>query len=112
MNKNLFMKHLPIKDFIKETQELIQIVNLKHNYNELMQKYGFDYEIWEESAGFMIGGCLEINEYRYILKASLNHSVKQSLVGVYVLTDAKNRKQATVEFIKELGLSSDDFNKI
>jgi hypothetical protein len=108
MIKEFQIKNLPINDLFKDNQEPIYILNLNYNYKQLIKKYGFDYEIWEESEGFMIGGAIEINEYTYLLKAALNHSTKKSLVDVYVLTDTNNIKHATEKLLKSLGLNNNE----
>ena len=110
MIKNYHIKHLPINNLFKGKQEHIYIFNLNYNYNQLIKKYGFDYEIWEETEGFMIGGAIEIDENKYLLKAPLNHSPQNSLVRVYVLTDTQKIKHATEKFIKALGLTNDEIN--
>jgi hypothetical protein len=112
MIKNYHIKHLPINNLFKGKQEHIYILNLNYNYNQLIKKYGFDYEIWEETEGFMIGGAIEIDENKYLLKAALNHSKQHSLVGVYVLADSTNLQNAIEKFIKALDLNLDNFNKI
>ena len=106
------MKYIPINDLFKDEQQIIYIINLNYNYKQLIKKYGFDYEIWEENTGFMIGGAIEIDEEKYLLKAALNHTQHHSLVGVYVLVDSTNLQNTIEKFIKALGLNNEDFNNI
>jgi hypothetical protein len=72
---------------------------------QLIKKLCIDYEIWEENEGFMIGSAIEINEYKYLLKAALNHSSQNSLVDVYILSKADNLEEGIKKLIKTLDLS-------
>ena len=110
MNNINQIKIISIDELFKDKQAHKDIITLNNNYNQLIKKYGFDYEIWEEISGFMIGGAIEIDQHKYLLKAPLNHSPQNSLVKVYVLTDTHKIKHATEKFIKALGLTNDEMN--
>ena len=112
MMKDYPIKTLPINDLFKDNQKPVYLFNLDLNYKELMQNHGLDYDIWEESEGFMIGKAIEIKKYKYLLKAVLNHSIKNSLVAVYVLTETQYLKHATEQFIETFCFSINDIKKI
>jgi len=65
-------KQIPIDSFFKYNQEPLYIVNLTLSYDELLEKFQFEYEVWQEDGlGDLIGASLEIRKYRYFLKESL-----------------------------------------
>jgi hypothetical protein len=105
MNQINHTKQIPINDLFKNKQEPVYIFSLNYNYKELMQNYGFNYEIWEEKEGFMIGGAIEVDGSKYLLKAALNHTKQHSQVGVFVLADTNNLEHATKKLIKTLSIS-------
>ena len=50
------MKQIPIDLLFKYNQEPLYIVNLTLSYEELLEKFQFEYEVWQEDGlGDLIG---------------------------------------------------------
>lgn len=113
MAERYTMHQIPIDSFFKYRQEPIYVVYLNLTYEELAEKYDFDYEVWEEEGlGPLIGAALEIEEYKYFLKAAKDYVKPHTQVSVYVQAGTINLKSATEKFLTTLNISQSEVSDI